>query len=221
MRKVIITGVGGFLEGALEKELLNNNYIVYGLSTNINRLSSLHNYENFVPILANYSNYSQLANILRERDFDYCIHTAWDIFSSNGISGSYYDFNLQNQNIEATCELADSVAKIGTKRFVLCGSNFQAMVAKNFNHAVHYYGIAKQAASDYSMAICRRNGIECNVAIINNTYGIGDYSQKSINTFIHKLINNESLKLIEGNNLIDWVYIRYCKGVNLCSRIGL
>lgn len=204
MKKVIITGATGFIGGALTKKLLSMGVKVYGVDINQEKLDEMKQYGNFVPIVADFSLYEQLDLLIKERNFDSCIHTAW-AGSLGGID--LYNYQLQNLNIVATCKICEAAARIDVKRFVFCSSSYSKMVTDTSHFPINYYGIAKKSASDFAMAICKKNNIECNIATLTNTYGVGDTSQKAVNTFITKLLRNESIDLIEGTKPNDWVYI--------------
>lgn len=60
MKKAIVTGAGGFLGFALTKKLLDNNVIVYGISTSDKKISLLKTYKNFIPIIADFTQYHSL-----------------------------------------------------------------------------------------------------------------------------------------------------------------
>lgn len=204
MKKMIVTGATGFIGGALTKKLLLQGERVYGIDINAKRLEEMKQYGDFVPVVADFSAYDRLEELISERGFDYCVHTAW----AGSLGGKdLYDHELQNFNIQSACKLFDKADKLGVKRVIFCCSSYQDMVKDGYDFTVNYYGIAKKAASDYCLAICARNGIECNIAVLTNTYGTGDRSQKAVNTFISKMQKGEEIKLIEGNKRNDWVYI--------------
>lgn len=204
MKKIIITGATGFIGGALAKKLLSEGNIVYGIDINADKLDEMKQYGSFVPIVADFSMYDRLEELINDRTFDLCIHTAW-----KGMIGGkdLYDHILQNESVKASCRLCEACATIGVKRFIFCGSSYQEMVSKDLLLPTNYYGIAKKFAASYCLAISAREGMECNIAILTNTYGPGDRSQKAVNTFIRKLLAQEPLDLIDGYNRNDWCYI--------------
>lgn len=204
MKKVIVTGATGFIGSALTKKLLSQGITVYGIDINTEKLSQLCEYRNFVPITAGFSLYEQLEQLIIERNFDCFVHTAW----AGQLGGSdLYNYSLQNSNVEATCIACDKAAALDVKRFVFCSSSYMEMYTEETSFAVNYYGIAKKASVDFCKAICHKNHIECNIAVLTNTYGIGDRSNKAVNTFLRKLLANEDLDLIDGSKPNDWVYI--------------
>ena len=203
MKKVIVTGAGGFIGGNLVRKLLSMGTVVYGIDISADKLNHFTD-KNFVPVIADFAKYSELDKLITERNFDCFIHTAW-VGSFGG--ADYYNYSLHNQNITPTCVACEKAYELGVKRFVFCGSSYQNMISESADYPVNYYGIVKKASVDYCMAICNKNKIECNIAILTNTYGFGDVSSKAVNTFIKKMMADQPLDLVPGTRPNDWVYV--------------
>lgn len=207
MKKVIITGCGGFIGGALTKILLEQGLTVFGVDIAKKQLERFNCFNNFVPVIADFSKYDRIDELIVDRGFDYLIHTAWSVSGGKGYLNNYYDYTLQNENVQAACIIADKCKALEVKRLVFCNSSYQSMTVEGFNEPINYYGIAKKSASEYCLAICKRSGVECNIATLTNTYGVGDVSKKAVNNFISKLLNHEKLSLVDGTRKNDWMYI--------------
>ena len=63
MKNVIITGVGGFLGGALAKKLLLDGYTAYGI-TSSGHVGELIEYPNFHSVQADFESYHKLRDFL-------------------------------------------------------------------------------------------------------------------------------------------------------------
>ena len=50
MEKVIVTGAGGFIGGALTRKLLEKNVTVYGVDVSEEKLSEYSVFKNFIPV---------------------------------------------------------------------------------------------------------------------------------------------------------------------------
>ena len=55
MKKVIITGAGGFIGGALTKYLLEKGVTVYGVDISDEKFSAYSDHETFIPVVADFS----------------------------------------------------------------------------------------------------------------------------------------------------------------------
>ena len=65
MKNVIITGVGGFLGGALAKKLLLDGYTVYGI-TSSGHVGELIEYPNFHSVQADFESYHKLGDFFHK-----------------------------------------------------------------------------------------------------------------------------------------------------------
>lgn len=204
MKKVIVTGAGGFIGGSLVKRLLELGVKVYGVDISERALERFSGSELFHPVIADFSKYPELDKLISEREFDCFIHTAW---LGSFVGKDCYNYSLHNKNITPICIACEKAYELGVKRFVFCGSSYQNMISESADYPVNYYGIVKKASADYCLAICQKNKMECNIAILTNTYGFGDISSKAVNTFIRKMLKNDPLDLVTGTRPNDWVYV--------------
>ena len=51
MKKVIVTGAGGFIGSAVVKTLLDKDATVFGIDVDKNKLTQFEHYKNFTPIV--------------------------------------------------------------------------------------------------------------------------------------------------------------------------
>ena len=202
MRTAIVTGAGGFIGGALSRELLNLGYKVYGADLKAEYLEPLSKDKNFVPVAIDLT-CEALSNKIPERA-DVMFYLSW----GGSLGGKdLYDVELQTNNIKTAAKVCEDVSNI-CKRFVFISSSYEHMKSydtKDF--PINIYGIAKRAAGDICAQISSQNGMEYVKTVLTNTYGVGDRSQKAVNTIINAMQNSLPLKLVEGNNPNDWVYI--------------
>lgn len=205
MKKVLITGASGFIGRSLAKEYLIKGYQVYGVDIFIEGMQELIDYPNFISIKVENNSFEAINSEI-VNDIDLVYHLGW----AGKLGGpDLNDFDMQIANINMTKKLIEKMLKIGMKKFVFCGSISNYKFRNDIEEEVHsdIYGIAKKFAGDLSLNICLINDIECNVVLLANTFGIGDYSKKAVNTMLLKFINKENLTLIDENVLNDWVYI--------------
>lgn len=200
MKKVIVTGASGFIGKALVKRLLENNVEVWAIVRNKDKLSGLKN-DKLKIIVANFEEYLDLEKKIIERDFDCFYHFAWD-----GCGYSSNDYNVQYRNIKYTCDALSLAIKLKCKKFFFPESSHEYL--KDTDGVLsNIYGITKSCTKNICKVIAKQNNIIYLGGIFANVFGIGDYSNRSANIIIKKLMNNEDLDLIEGNNLHEWTYI--------------
>ena len=207
MKKVIVTGAGGFIGKALVKELSKEN-IVYAVLLSENEKNFLPKNKNIIPIIGDlYKNYIEIAaQISKNEIIDLFYHLAWIGISSD----AYKDIEIQKENIFMSINSALLAKQIKAKKFIFVGTNQEYLVSKTkidgtvVNSSV--YGVCKLCARNLCHVILR-DTMEFNSTAFTNVFGYGDFSKRTANIFIGKLIKGESLDLIEGNNLYDWTYI--------------
>lgn len=66
MRKVIVTGAGGFIGGSLIRELFHKKMIVYGADMDISKFNKFIEYQNFIPVIADFSIYGKLPQLIKD-----------------------------------------------------------------------------------------------------------------------------------------------------------
>ncbi|MEI3347530.1 MAG: NAD(P)-dependent oxidoreductase [Dysosmobacter sp.] len=205
MKNVIITGVGGFLGGALAKKLLLDGYTVYGI-TSSGHVGELIEYPNFHSVQADFESYHKLRDFLPKIEFDVFYHFAW-----KGVSGAdYKNIEVQEKNIIASRKALQTAIELKCGKFIYVGSSHSYLkdkMSKDMSYAeCSIYGAAKKTGEIWCKAIAR-NQIKFNSILFTNVFGVGDTSKRSTNIFLSKLLNNEDLDLVQGDNLHDWTYV--------------
>lgn len=204
MEKVVITGVTGFIGGALAERLLNNGVIVYGIGRSLEKMQRFLQYKNFFPIIAAYSDYSKLHEIINDSAFDIIFHFAWQ--------GYGYDsncLNVQSKNLLASESLLLSAFKMKCKKFVYAGTCYEYQM-KHINDIEVYnnsYNLIKNAVKNYLKMECAKKEVLFCSGMITNAFGVGDYSKRSVNTMTDKLSKGIALDLISFDIKYDWTYI--------------
>ena len=201
MKSAVVTGAGGFIGGALTQKLLEKNITVYGVDISGNMLEKFNGFENFKPIKADLSK-----DILSEKihdNIDVMFYLSW----GGKLGGSdLYDFDLQTENVKTAAKICED-SSLFCRHFIFASSSYERMVKENVHIPINIYGISKKAAADICASIAYRKNIAFNKAILTNTFGVGDMSEKAVNTIIRAMIYNKELKLVEGKYKNDWVYI--------------
>lgn len=208
MKRIIVTGASGFIGRALTKELLKRGYSVWAVVRNAEKIADI-NTAALTVVAATLNEYGHLAEIIPERGFDAFCHLAWD-----GTFGeSFQDYHRQLNNAACAADALKSAKTLECGRFLLAGTIVEL-------EARHYigmdgcrprtscnYGIAKLTAGMLCKTLAHQLDIPLNTAILASVYGIGDQSNMIQNALIRALLKGTAPKLVQGDNLYDWIYI--------------
>lgn len=204
MKKVIITGAGGFVGQALTKRL-SADCFVYALAYSEKERDSMSGNDNIKIIVGDLSDPNSFISEISD-DIDIVYHLAWCGIST----AEYKDINVQKRNFEMSINAVRLAEKTGAKRFVFVGSNQEYVFGKNSidNETVHasIYGVCKLCCNCLCQ-VTAKDKMEYVSTAFTNVFGVGDRSKRTANLFIHKMLIGDPLDLIEGNNLYDWTYI--------------
>ena len=209
MKKVIVTGAGGFIGGALTELLLNEGIIVYGVDISEKSIGRHSGKANFIPIIADFTKYDRLHEMIEDNDIDVFYHFAWQ-----GVFGEpFKDYRLQLNNAAYATDALNQAIKIGCKKFVFAGTyneievaDFIDMSGQNPRYTC-IYSAAKTAAEIICKTIAANSGIEYSAGLTSMSYGENNRSMMLANVVLKQLVNGESPKLIEGNIPYDFIYI--------------
>lgn len=221
MKKALITGANGFLGSFLTSELLKNGVECIAAGHN-GRCGNIPEKARFVSF--DIKNFSELKNLVPDRDIDVFFHLAW-----SGVSGrERADYSLQLDNAKYTCDAVKTAAEMGIKRFVGSGSIAQYNCSAFFGDSditldpISCYASAKNAAQHMSKAVANSMGVEFVWCFISNIYGVGDRSTNFINRTCKKMLNGERASFTLGEQNYDFVYITdTITGIRLCGECGL
>jgi nucleoside-diphosphate-sugar epimerase len=207
METAIVTGANGFIGKAVCRILSNKGVRVYALVRDKNTMSDL-----VTPLIdvieIDITAYATLPKLIHD-EIDVFYHFAWE-----GTSGSILsDYTQQIKNIQYTCDTLMVAHTIGCRKFILAGT-INELELIQFFHAEENpprpacnYGIAKLSSDLMCKTIANSLDMKYNTAIIGSCFGPGDKSKRLHNVFISHLLKGTCPKLIEANNLHDWIYI--------------
>lgn len=219
MKTVVVTGATGFIGQYLTKELLAKGIKVYGIGTDIRKLTTTGFGENFIPIVADFRVYKSLARYIDE-EIDVFYHLAWQ----GGFTDALKDYSLQLDNARAACDALVSATEMKCKKFVYAGTVNEIEINQFMNNErfeprnTCIYASAKVAADMICRTLAHNAGMEFCSALIPLPYGIGNDSRQLINTVIKNCYTGQPSKLITGNNQYDIAHISdvsralYCIG---------
>ncbi|MBD5555756.1 MAG: NAD(P)-dependent oxidoreductase [Roseburia sp.] len=205
MENVLVTGGSGFIGSALVEYLVNNGRKVTVLRKNRTPLSDIREKKlsGATVIYIDLKQISQLEEL--DLQIDTCFHFAWD-----GISGSALsDWKTQLYNVEYCCELLRAVGRMGCKKFIGAGSFGQLELTRKsyLKGRENFYKCAKDSCENFCRTLAGELGIDFIWPMITNCYGVGEESNRFINSLLKRLIKNEDVAVSEGMQLYDFVYI--------------
>jgi nucleoside-diphosphate-sugar epimerase len=193
-KKILITGITGFLGSKLAIELVNNGYEVIALKRKSSSLARIECIEKDVQLY----NIEEIdyANVFEaHHEIDFVIHTAtaygrnnespWEIFEANT------GFPLK---------LLDAASNANVKKFI----NTDTILDKYLN----LYSLSKNHLLEWGKFYSMKNKIEFINMRLEHFYGSGDDNSKFTSFVINKCIANEDiLQLTPGEQKRDFIYI--------------
>lgn len=210
MKKVIVTGANGFVGSHVCKELCNKGVKVYAVikdtKENIDNIKDL---ENLSVVYCDLDSITSLPEKIADRDIDVFYHFAWVGVSSD----LRCDENIQTKNAVWTVQALRTADEMKCKKFVNAGSimekeTYMAVCAQGSEPSVGYiYGAAKLYARTICKPIASSLDIDLCWAVITNTYGVGEFSSRFVNTTIRKIIADEPLQFTAATQNYDFIYI--------------
>jgi nucleoside-diphosphate-sugar epimerase len=210
MKNVVITGSNGFIGGALTRKMLQLNYHVIGIITSKDGMDDVFLNKNFTPILiTSFADYNRLHELINT-NVDYVFHFAWRGLCGNDAKNVDY----QLENIDATITLFNEMIRLNMKKFVFASTMNTLDVQHFLNDPTHVeprpayiHSGAKLITELYLKTLAKEHNVEINVGYIAMAFGPKNYSKMVPNIVISKLLKNEPVNLIEGNNDYDLIYI--------------
>lgn len=209
MKKVVVTGATGFIGSHLCEILLRKSIYVIGIDICANRLNRFKEYSNFRPVVADFSLYDKLSDLIGEDNIDVFFHFAW-----NGVNTTVFkDGVLQLENAIFSVKALDAAIKMNCKKFVFAGTynEYETItVAKLDDYPARYtnlYGAVKLASDIMLRAKAELENIEYCSGLIPMVYGEGLSSPNLINVVLTNFMSGQPSKLIDGDNLYDLVYV--------------
>lgn len=216
MKTAVVTGAGGFIGSALVSYLLEQGYSVVPVVHTLPKAEPKN--DNLTYVEADFASYKELSNKIPTADIFY--HLAW----AGAYGAGTTDFELQLENIKAACEALCQAAKMGCKKFVLAGTVAELEIMQHIDQNVCtprgtcIYAAAKLNAELMGKVLATQNKIEFNCGLFANIIGPGDRSRRSTNTILHYFLQGKQPKLVKGEGLNDWLYIK--DAVRLIEAMG-
>lgn len=242
MRKVLITGAGGFIGKAVLKELVCEKDVeIYATTTNKAKMekflneNGIYHKVNICEIdLLNQKDTAKLVDKIRP---EYLIHLAWSLEGNNKFQDSLMNIDWMCASIN----LIKEVCLCGGKRILFAGSSSQyefspeSLVENENMRPLNLYGKCKKEVEEVAMYLCEQMEVSFASARYFSVYGPYDErAARAIPSAIEKLLAGERIVCKEPYNKWDYIYIddaakatikllnsKMCGAVNIASGEGI
>ena len=211
MEKAIVTGASGFIGKNLVKYLLNKGFYVLAIVRNKDNMKDILSFSNLKIFEADLNEYKILDTKIKENSFNVFFHVAW----AGVDKSSFYNYEQQIDNIKYTCDALILARKLKCKKFIFIGSFVEYEVRKYIEEDTKdlriatTYGMSKLTREIFLKTLVNQyNDINLNIIYPAQVYGEGDKSKTLSRILIESFIRNKCPKLVEGNFLYDWIYIK-------------
>lgn len=205
MSNIAIIGADGFIgKNLYEKLIKNENNYIYAFVKNSLLFNSIN--KNSMIIELEMSDYNKISDILNNIKIDVVYYISW---YGGVIPDNLKKEDIQFQNIEIFNKFMKSIIKIKVNKIIFISSDRKyKLIKENYEDVVDsFYGTAKHCCELIGKNISFHNDILFNSVIFSNVFGVGDFSLRSTNIIIRKMLSNLDIDLIDGNILYDWIYI--------------
>ncbi len=232
MKRVIVTGANGFIGSNVIKRLIQEGIevICVDLPDNFSNIESINcSLCKFVGCDLNnpQSLKEKITELFSHKDIassaensctghslnDYKIDTIYN-FAWRGLSEPYRsDPEIQLSNAKFSIQLLRIASELGCRRFIGIGSimenetNSAVQKSEHKPGSGYVYGAAKFVTYSMSKCLADALGIDFIWAKITNTYGVGEKSERLINSSLLKIINGQDVDFSMAEQNYDFLYI--------------
>lgn len=210
MKRVVVTGSGGFIGSELVRLLLHEGADVYAVvrrggagSARLPASNNLHIIE------CDMDEYETLPGRIPTGEVDVFYHFAWE-----GSAGPLRaDYALQLANARYTVDAVKAAFAVGSKCFCGAGSimeyeaNFFIPQKGSTPGPAYTYSTAKLTAHYMAKIKAAELGISFVWGIVSNAFGEGEISPRFVNTTLMKMIHGKELVFTEGKQYYDFLHV--------------
>lgn len=221
MRKVLITGVNGFLGRNLALHLITKDYTVFSLSLHTNNIDDIRGKVGYY--YCDLSNKDEVEFIMRHTRPDVVIHCAW----SGGNSYVSTNTPVQLGNLTSLETLLTAMDGhhvpffVGLGAAAEYGDKSEAISEDEYEVPFNLYGACKKMAKDYSRVFCKIRGMRWLWVRPFYTYGPGDVQTRLLPTVVKACKKKEELTLNSCKSYTDYLYIDdFVSGVTTLLDVG-
>ena len=222
MKKILITGVAGFIGYHLAEKLLNNNYHIIGID-NLNdyydptlkkaRLNNLNKFSNFEFQKIDFIQTNALTSIFKNNQFEQVIHLGAQAGVRYSITNPqfYIDTNITGfLNILENCKNYNVKYIVYASSSSIYGINNNLPFTENekTEKQISMYGVSKKTNELMAHAYSNLYGIKTIGLRFFTVYGPWGRPDMALYIFTKAIIENKNIDLFnEGNHTRSFTYI--------------
>lgn len=206
MKRVIVTGAGGFIGRTVVQQLYSQRCQVLAISR------TLPAYLEMPGVLAIQMDLSDV-DALPQR-----LNSKWDIWIHLAWRGTYgqdrRDSRVQIQNLQDFQRCVCAAGAVGCTRFVGIGSimeierNMDPRAGEKYCRRGDYiYALAKTMSHAILFTEAPKQGMDAVWCTLTNVYGVGDESGRLINYAVNTLLDGQEPRFSSATQMYDFVYV--------------
>lgn len=209
MRKVLITGITGFLGSHIAESLIPNDISVLGLkrkNSDIWRCEEFKDKIDWIDILDDGSFLNQLTS----HSFDTIIHAAWIGVESNDRD----NWTEQIKNIAFLVELLEAAKILEVKKIIFLGSQAEygavnSKISEDFEtNALNAYAATKLACLEILKSFSSTNNVNWIWLRLFSVFGEKENSNWLIPSLINSMLNKDEMDFTLGEQKYAYLYVK-------------
>lgn len=202
MKRVLITGITGYIGSSLARRLLPDCKI-YGLAREPLHLTYLEDIQNQIQFVYYDGTYESMSKALNLSQPDLVYHLA---AYYTGAHGKEHTPRLISSNITLGAYLLEAMAGCGCPALVNVSTVMAHYQGEDYR-PLNLYAATKQAFSDLLAYYTDAGQIRAVTLVLSDTYGPNDHRPKILNLIKNAVQTGERLALSDGRQDYDLVYI--------------
>lgn len=210
-KKVLITGINGFVGSALENSLNSLGSKVFGISKSGSSNEQI--------LKADILDYSTIDKFIRDKGIQICFHLASKALVEEGQDDPYQTFKV---NVDGTLNILESARKNKLEKVIIAstshvyGKNKVPYIESYMLSPTRPYETSKACADLIGQSYQRNFGLPVLIPRFVNIYGPGDLNfQRLIPKTIKSVLEGSSPQMWGGQAIRDYLYIDDAVGAYL------
>lgn len=202
-KKIILTGITGFVGSNLARFLLEKNYDIYAIVREQSDISILDDVSDQINFYRYDQDIKSLIAFFKETQPSCVFHLASNFIAEH--NSSQID-SLVNSNITFGLHLLEAMKEAGVKRFINTGTSWQHYNNETYN-PVCLYAASKQAFESLIEYYVKAENFKVITLKLFDTYGETDTRPKLINLLNKFADENTELNMTPGEQILNLIHI--------------